>query len=620
MFKVAVIDSERKVLEPCHPAVARRLLRDGAAAVWCKYPFTIILKRVIPEDEIVTGVYSLNWDPGSRTSGIAILDNANNIVMKAELHHRGFQIKKALKKRAGFRRGRRTRNLRHRRARWANRGRKSPVLTETEGWRYKRAEDESDLSKDSSKTKNKFVRVSSAQLKDKRYRYTRIKSRTCKKFTPEMTNAEVARLTRDKLIHHIMLRDKKAERDALLSKRLGFLRSALKAKLKNKPPTKYRWKRERIGHKKRADNGWIAPSLMSRVFNLETWTRRLMNLYPIKRLAIEEVKFDMQLLENLDIHGIEYQRGPLYRREKREYLLELTKRKCAYCGKGGQRLEREHIYPQALGGSDRLDNLTMACHACNQKKGRLWGKELEKRHPEIAKKIKTVLSKSKRGFSLSDAAAVNTIRWKLVETLQATQLPVFCGSGGRTAYNRNSAGLPKTHYYDAAAVENTPQEACAKAPVLVIRALGYGSRNNLKYRFGCTKGGKFPGFRQKIFNVSHINGFHRGDHVYLTKENGRVEGVINCFEKTPPRKPQKCRVDNFYKDAKDKRESGNLSELRRFRHRDGYGYGYRKDTGSSPKPMQKPETHTAPKTETEQVRQPNPKQIEAQQLEFPFFT
>ena len=89
MFKVAVIDSERKVLEPCHPAVARRLLRDGAAAVWCKYPFTIILKRVIPEDEIVTGVYSLNWDPGSRTSGIAILDNENNIVMKAELHHRG---------------------------------------------------------------------------------------------------------------------------------------------------------------------------------------------------------------------------------------------------------------------------------------------------------------------------------------------------------------------------------------------------------------------------------------------------------------------------------------------------------------------------------------------------
>ena len=49
MSKVAVLDTKKRVLEPCHPAVARRLLREGQAAVFKRYPFTIILKRE-PDD------------------------------------------------------------------------------------------------------------------------------------------------------------------------------------------------------------------------------------------------------------------------------------------------------------------------------------------------------------------------------------------------------------------------------------------------------------------------------------------------------------------------------------------------------------------------------------------
>ena len=44
MSKVAVLDTEKKVLAPCHPAAARRLLKEGKAAVFKRYPFTIILK------------------------------------------------------------------------------------------------------------------------------------------------------------------------------------------------------------------------------------------------------------------------------------------------------------------------------------------------------------------------------------------------------------------------------------------------------------------------------------------------------------------------------------------------------------------------------------------------
>ena len=190
MSKVAVLDTEKRILEPCHPAVARQLLPEGQAAVYKRYPFTIILKREIAD--VKTTDYTLSIDPGSKCTGMAITDTENNIVACFELPHRGSAIKKGLSDRAGYRRGRRTRKLRHRPARWQNRSRKAPVLT-ADGWRYQ-----------------------------------------------------------------------------------SFGQSS---------------------------EDWIAPSLMSRVFNIHTWTCRLCRIYPIARLAVEHVKFDTQLMENPEITG-----------------------------------------------------------------------------------------------------------------------------------------------------------------------------------------------------------------------------------------------------------------------------------------------------------------------------
>ena len=40
---VFVLNHDKSPLAPCHPARARQLLRDGKAAIWRKYPFTVIL-------------------------------------------------------------------------------------------------------------------------------------------------------------------------------------------------------------------------------------------------------------------------------------------------------------------------------------------------------------------------------------------------------------------------------------------------------------------------------------------------------------------------------------------------------------------------------------------------
>ncbi len=120
---VFVLDTNRKPLTPCKPGVARSLLNAGKAAVFRRYPFTIILKNVVhatPEP------IELKLDPGSKVTGIA-LKQGNKIIFGAELQHRGQQIKDALLSRRQLRRGRRNRKTRYRQARFLNR-------TRPDGW------------------------------------------------------------------------------------------------------------------------------------------------------------------------------------------------------------------------------------------------------------------------------------------------------------------------------------------------------------------------------------------------------------------------------------------------------------------------------------------------------
>ena len=52
-----------------------------------------------------------------------------------------------------------------------------------------------------------------------------------------------------------------------------------------------------------------------------TWVARLSRLCHITNISMELVRFDMQLMENAEISGIEYQQGTLAGYEVREYLL-----------------------------------------------------------------------------------------------------------------------------------------------------------------------------------------------------------------------------------------------------------------------------------------------------------
>jgi RRXRR protein len=120
MSKVFVIDTNKQPLNPVHPGRARILLSTGKAAVFKRYPFTIVLKAEVAHP--VLEPLRLKIDPGSKTTGLALINDANGeVVFAAELAHRGEQIKRRLDDRHTVRKSRRSRHTRYRKPRCDNR-------------------------------------------------------------------------------------------------------------------------------------------------------------------------------------------------------------------------------------------------------------------------------------------------------------------------------------------------------------------------------------------------------------------------------------------------------------------------------------------------------------------
>ena len=120
MNYVFVLDTNKQPLKPVHPGWARKLLSCGRAAIYQRYPFTIILKHEVAEPD-VQGL-RLKIDPGSKITGLAIInDDTGGLVFAAELEHRGQQIKRSMDSRRAIRRSRRNRKTRYRKPRFNNR-------------------------------------------------------------------------------------------------------------------------------------------------------------------------------------------------------------------------------------------------------------------------------------------------------------------------------------------------------------------------------------------------------------------------------------------------------------------------------------------------------------------
>ncbi|HAA46649.1 MAG: HNH endonuclease [Halomonas sp. 54_146] len=273
--------------------------------------------------------------------------------------------------------------------------------------------------------------------------------------------------------------------------------------------------------------GWLAPSLQHRVDTVMAWVNRLSRLAPITAISQELVRFDTQKLENPEISGIEYQQGTLLGYEVREYLLEKWGRECAYCGDTDTPLEIEHVVPRSRGGTNRVSNLALSCHPCNQAKDNGTLDDFFATDKGLKKRLKTNghtadarLERVQRQLKqpLRDASAVNATRWALFNALKATGLPVAVSSGGRTKYNRQRLGIPKTHALDAACVGAFDMLHDWAVPTLTIKAMGRGSYQRTRLtQYG------FP--RGYLMRQKQVHGFQTGDMVKAVVPTGKKAGT-----------------------------------------------------------------------------------------------
>ncbi len=259
--------------------------------------------------------------------------------------------------------------------------------------------------------------------------------------------------------------------------------------------------------------GWLAPSLQHRVDTTASWVDRLCRWAPVTSLSQELVRFDTQQMQDPEIAGVMYQQGTLAGYEVREYLLEKWGRKCVYCGQEGVPIEIDHIHPKSRGGSDRVSNLTLACHDCNQAKGNSPLEQFLAKQPEVLRRIQ-----AQAKTPLKDAAAVNSTRWALVQRLKATGLEVEVASGGRTNWNRHRLHIPKTHSLDAACVGHVDAIRRWQQPVLTIKATGRGSYQRTRL----TRHG-FP--RGYLTRNKSAFGFQTGDLVKAVVTTGTKAGT-----------------------------------------------------------------------------------------------
>lgn len=253
--------------------------------------------------------------------------------------------------------------------------------------------------------------------------------------------------------------------------------------------------------------GWLPPSLRHRIETVTTWVNRFRKRAPITAITCERVRFDTQKLAFPEIQNIEYQQGTLFGYEIREYLLEKWGRKCAYCDMQNIPLQIDHMIPKSRGGSNRIDNLTLACAPCNQKKSNL---PLEMFSPKRAKNLSSKPP-------LQAAAAVNATRNALWNELTKLSLPCEAGTGGQTKYNRNCLGTPKTHALDAACTGTVSKLQNWQVPTQQISCTGRGSYQRTRVdRFG------FP--RGVLLRQKKVHGFQTGDQITSSVPSGKKKG------------------------------------------------------------------------------------------------
>ncbi|PHA03654.1 Paclitaxel/taxanoid biosynthesis susceptibility protein TS1 [Bacillus pseudomycoides] len=266
---------------------------------------------------------------------------------------------------------------------------------------------------------------------------------------------------------------------------------------------KTRYRKARFLNRKKKE-GWLPPSIQSRVDNQIHWIETFRSLLPSPKVIVEVGKFDAQKLKNLDIQGIEYQQGDAFGFWNiRYYVFARDQYTCQICKKKGGILHTHHIIERCNGGSDMADNLVTVHEECHQKF-----------HQGI---IKHVFKKPKQ---YKETAFMNILRLQIMKRLDCE-----ITYGSYTTPRRKELGLAKTHANDALAITN-PTKLQEYDQSGEFRIKQFRKKKRSLHEATARKGRKTKNASAKRNNKNtpHVDGIYLGDKVKVFGQVGFVTG------------------------------------------------------------------------------------------------
>lgn len=283
--------------------------------------------------------------------------------------------------------------------------------------------------------------------------------------------------------------------------------------------TRYRQARflNRTSSKK---EGWLPPSIQSRIDNTFFWIDTFCSLLPDAKLNIEVGKFDVQKMMNPDIQGNDYQQGEAYGYyDTRYYVFQRDNYTCQVCKKSKDKiLNTHHIIYRSKGGSNRSSNLITVCTEChtseNHKEGNaLWKWMVDK----------------KKAPRYKEAPFMNSLRRRVFAKYPNANI-VY---GSWTTPKRKEIGLEKEHYNDALIISGIESNFIDKTRLFKIKQ--FRKKKRSLHEATARKGRKEPNrlAKRNEKNTKYSNGFYLNDKVKLFGDIGWISGFCKggCYVK-----------------------------------------------------------------------------------------
>lgn len=279
---------------------------------------------------------------------------------------------------------------------------------------------------------------------------------------------------------------------------------------RNRRSRKLRYRKSRFLNRKRK-NGWLPPTVQSKLDATFMWTDKFFKLLPNPILHIEVGKFDTQKMMNPEITNEEYQNGQCagyY--DVRYFVFARDNYTCQVCKKRNKILNTHHIIYKTEGGTDRADNLITVCTDCHTSENH-----------KVGGILYDWMIKHKKVKQYKEATFMNIVRKRTF----AKYPDAIITYGSETSPYRKELGLEKTHYNDAIAI--TRIDAVNENPNEWFYIKQFRRKKRSLHESIPTRGRKKEKniiAERKVKNVPSRNGWHMNDMVLFNNEIGWIYG------------------------------------------------------------------------------------------------